>query len=292
MRNGGRGIGRIRERGTERGTRAILRHMTYYNLRDAMTEPGCPICRLVNDAVARYLETFLYENVNDPGMRVDLRRSNGFCPDHAGLLREHGDPLGHAIIYGDLVDHVLESLEGLLWACGSGSARLPATGTVASLADDLLPGRRCPACLVAREAEQRYIEVLIAELGSMGDVGPGSDPRWGTGVGSSAGLGSSAQLGSAACEFGAGLERALTSSDGLCLSHLAQALKASRHRAAATRLLRASIAKLEELKAQLAEIRRKHDYRFSGGPWGAEKDAWARAAALWSGHPAEKGQAI
>ncbi|MEW6105743.1 MAG: DUF6062 family protein [Bacillota bacterium] len=261
--------------------------MTYYNLRDAMAKPGCPICRLVSDAVARYLETFLYENVNDPGMRADLRRSNGFCPDHAGLLREHGDPLGHAIIYGDLVDHVLESLEGLLRGCSSGSARLLASGTVASRANDLLPGRRCPACLVAREAEQRYIGVLVAELGSMSDVGPGSDPGWGTSVGSSAGLGSNVRLGSAAFESGPDLERALASSDGLCLSHLVQALKASRCGAAATRLLQASIAKLEELKAQLAEIRRKHDYRFSGEPWGPEKDAWARAAALWSGHPAE-----
>lgn len=224
-------------------------------------------------------------------MRADLRRSNGFCPDHAGLLRDHGDPLGHAIIYGDLIDRVLESLGGLLWACGSGSARLPATGTVASRADDLLPGRACPACLVAREAEQRYIGVLVAELESKSDVRSSSDRGWGTGVGSRAGLGSCAQLGSAALESGSDLERALASSDGLCLSHLVQALKASRYGAAATRLLQASIAKLEELKAQLAEIRRKHDYRFSGEPWGPEKDAWTRAAALWSGHPAEKGQA-
>ena len=49
-----RGIGRIRE-----GDGAISRHMTYYNLRDAMAKPGCPICKLVSDAVARYLETFL-----------------------------------------------------------------------------------------------------------------------------------------------------------------------------------------------------------------------------------------
>lgn len=121
---------------------AYQKHMAYYNLRDALAKPGCPICRLVSDAVAHYLETLLYENVNDPGIRADLRRSNGFCPHHAGLLRDHGDPLGHAIIYGDLIDHVLESLEGLLRACGSGSARLPATGTVASRADDLLPGRQ------------------------------------------------------------------------------------------------------------------------------------------------------
>ncbi|MGE5584814.1 MAG: DUF6062 family protein [Bacillota bacterium] len=264
------------------------KHMTYYNLRDAMAKPGCPICRLASEAVAHYLETFLYENVNDPGIRADLRRSNGFCPRHAGLLRDHGDPLGHAIIYGDLVDHLLGSLESLLRACGSGSARSPATRTVGSRADDLLPGRECPACLVAREAEQRYIGVLVAELGSMSDAGPGSDPGSSPGAGSIPGFGLSARLGSAACESGTDLERVLASSEGLCLSHLAQALKAARGAAAARRLLRASMAKLEELKAQLAEIRRKHDYRFSGEPWGVEKDAWARAAGLWSGYPAEE----
>ncbi|NPV81622.1 MAG: hypothetical protein HPY52_15395 [Firmicutes bacterium] len=51
-----------------------------------------------------------------------MRRSNGLFPHHAKMLQDCGDPLGHAIIYGDVVDAVLESVEGLLRACGcSGS---------------------------------------------------------------------------------------------------------------------------------------------------------------------------
>lgn len=221
----------------------MTRHMTCHNLMDAMKKPGCFVCRLVSETVDRYLDTLLYENVNDVGVRKNLRESNGFCPKHAWLLCEYGDPLGHSIIYGDLVDGVLDSLKGLLV-----SPPHPLSKTTNSHAKRLLPGQKCPACLVARGAQERYIVVLLEELAS--------DPMF---------------------------EVKFASSSGLCLRHLVEALEASRNDEATRRLLRVSIGKLEKLKAHLAEVKRKHDYRFSKEPWGDEQDAWIRAVEVWGG---------
>ena len=221
--------------------------MTYYNLMDAMKKPGCFMCRLVNEAVAHYLDTLLYENVNDVGVRKSLRESNGFCPKHAWLLCDQGDPLGHSIIYGDLVDNLLGSLKKQLI---SHSYPRSECKTVDSQAKRLLPGRRCPACLVADRAQERYIAALLDEFTA--------DPLF---------------------EF----EAEFASSSGLCLPHLVKALETSRNDEATRRLVRVSVAKLEELKADLAEVKRKHDYRFSKEPWGDERDAWIRAVEVWGG---------
>ncbi|MCR4402764.1 MAG: DUF6062 family protein [Firmicutes bacterium] len=223
----------------------MTKHATYHNLRDAMKKPGCFVCRLTNEMVDRYLDMFLYENVNDVDVRRDLRESNGFCPTHARQLREHGDPLGHSIIYVDLIDGVLDSLRSLL-----ASHLHPSGKLTISQVRRLVPGQECPACCVARESQERYVAVLLEELTS--------DPLF---------------------------EMEFAASSGLCLSHLARALEVSRNAETARRLLRVSIGKLEELKTHLGEVIRKHDYRFSKEPWGDEKDAWIRATQVWSGLP-------
>ena len=58
------------------------RTMSFYDLRDALVEPGCPICRLKARVAERYLDGLLWESVNDPGMRDQVRRSLGFCHEH------------------------------------------------------------------------------------------------------------------------------------------------------------------------------------------------------------------
>jgi hypothetical protein len=65
------------------------RTMSFYDLRDALSEPGCPICRLKARAAERYLDGLLWESVNDPGVRAQVRRllsiyeaSEGLCLPH------------------------------------------------------------------------------------------------------------------------------------------------------------------------------------------------------------------
>jgi hypothetical protein len=50
----------------------------YNELLEACRSPGCPVCRLSQRAVRRYLVNLFYENVNDGNLRAQLRKSLGF----------------------------------------------------------------------------------------------------------------------------------------------------------------------------------------------------------------------
>ena len=80
------------------------KHTPYFELVDAQSQAGCPICRLVHKATDRYLGSLLYEAVLDPEVPTGLRRSRGFCSKHTEMLRRKpGRALGVAIIYRDII---------------------------------------------------------------------------------------------------------------------------------------------------------------------------------------------
>ena len=85
---------------------------TSYDLIEACQQRGCPICRLEQRAVERYLDSLFYESVNDPKLRERLRDSLGFCREHAWLAidKRLGNALGFAIIYRDVINNVLRKL--------------------------------------------------------------------------------------------------------------------------------------------------------------------------------------
>jgi hypothetical protein len=56
------------------------------------------MCELEAAATRRYLDSLLYESVNDPGVRENLIRSQGYCLRHAHLLLGFKDGLGTAIL--------------------------------------------------------------------------------------------------------------------------------------------------------------------------------------------------
>jgi len=133
---------------------------TVFNLLEACREPGCPICRLEQQSVERYLDNQFYENVNSPKWRDGLRASFGFCHEHAwlGVNQRLGDALGYSIIYRDLVNSILNQLEG-----DSGSSR----NRIASVIDVLMPRKQCPACEQRDHARQMYLAVFVEELGTV-----------------------------------------------------------------------------------------------------------------------------
>ena len=57
--------------------------VTTFNLIEACRQPGCPVCRVEEHSVERYLDNQFYENVNNPDFRNTLRLSIGFCREHA-----------------------------------------------------------------------------------------------------------------------------------------------------------------------------------------------------------------
>jgi hypothetical protein len=133
------------------------RDTTAFEVREALLEPGCAVCRLALRSVARLIQSIAYEQVNDIALRKDLRRARGFCNAHAHQwLRESRSVLGTALIYRDVLHAALRDLDpsgprggGLLRGFLSPPRRVHRGGS-------------CPACLAQREAEARYVEALLA----------------------------------------------------------------------------------------------------------------------------------
>jgi hypothetical protein len=106
----------------------------------------------------------------------------------------------------------------------------------------------CPACTAAAEQEEASLRVLAESI---------DEP---------------------------GMAEAYGASSGLCRRHtlglLPRLPKTARARVAAEERER-----LRRLGEELAEVQRKHDYRFAGEPWGEEKTAPARAVTKITGEP-------
>ncbi|HOV69331.1 MAG TPA: DUF6062 family protein [Clostridia bacterium] len=74
----------------------------YHELMDLMND-DCPVCALMSKRLSEKIEFFLYEAVNDRGLRKEISVGGGFCNTHAYQILEAGDPLAHAILYSDLL---------------------------------------------------------------------------------------------------------------------------------------------------------------------------------------------
>lgn len=237
------------------------------NLKHAMREPGCPLCRLQREAEKRYLDNLLWENVNDPATREQWAAGLGFCPRHAWQLqrleaRRYGDGLGNAILYEDLLQRVISALEALAReAAGSPPpfyrrlARSFRPGSSSDTEDpDRLPGlqgrQRCRVCRLGQETAQAYAEWLIEGLEE-------TDVR-----------------------------ARYETSDGLCLPHLRMALVRAQDRAPGVFVWLATDAnrRLQRLLGNLREYIRKHDWNYRDETMSPEeRRAWIRAVAFFAG---------
>lgn len=115
------------------------RHLDFIALMEALGQPGCPACRLAARAERRFLETLFYEQVTDPELRGQLRRSSGFCEKHTGMVLRLGDALGCSIIYADLLDEAAKTLRG-------GNTD------------------HCPACRMGADAVVRATSTLVSHV--------------------------------------------------------------------------------------------------------------------------------
>jgi hypothetical protein len=214
--------------------------MSYHEVREACAQAGCPLCRLATEAVDRYLDAILYEDVNDPEMRAKLSASQGYCHTHAWrLTAQGGSALGIAIVYQDLVRQAARRLAGARLEPG-GLLRRAGTGAAVRA---LTPEARCPACAHRDEMERLSLTTLVEALAQRDKA----------------------------------MQAALEGSAGLCLPHLRRALEVTQDEAGFAFLRGLMEAKLKALAAELDEFIRKNDYRFSHEGFGAEGDSWQRA---------------
>jgi hypothetical protein len=208
------------------------KHTTYFNLLEALKE-GCPICYLVKKTTHKFMDDFLYERVNDPGVRKEIKASQGFCNRHAWQLQKFGDGFGQAIVYSDLMNAVLKELEEI-------NESISVKELLKRINLGTASRQICIFCKQEKDAEERYISVFWE----------GFDDT----------------------EFSFQYK----SSFGLCLPHLAFALKKCRNKRLAKELIDIETGKISGLIAELKEFMRKHDYRFSKEKFGKEGDSWIR----------------
>src|SRR3979409_961668 len=88
------------------------RDSTAFEVREALPQAGCPVCRLAVRSVGRWLASVAYDQVNDVDLRNELRAARGFCNVHAHRwLTEVRSVLGTAIVYEDLLKAGLRELD-------------------------------------------------------------------------------------------------------------------------------------------------------------------------------------
>jgi hypothetical protein len=82
----------------------------FFKLIEAMKKVGCPVCMRTIEDTHHAMESFLYESVNDSGLRDQIRNDRGLCHRHSWQLAQFGDALGSAILFRDVLGMLLPSL--------------------------------------------------------------------------------------------------------------------------------------------------------------------------------------
>ncbi|MGH8065682.1 MAG: DUF6062 family protein [Candidatus Entotheonellia bacterium] len=219
----------------------------YFRLLEALGKRGCPICRIMDEASASYIDTLFYEQVTDVGVRRKLRQARGLCNWHS--WRAENIPtaaLGVAIIAQDLLEEECTRLAELqrrpFWRhLGDRvQARLSRQPLLAYLRG-WLQRTICPACQAVSKHEQHALETMLNFFNDEVFV------------------------------------RRFETSFGICLPHIVRAVECHPSHPGLVALIEVQRGKYAHLIAELGEFCRKHDYRFSREARGVESDAWLRA---------------
>jgi hypothetical protein len=219
----------------------------YFDLRDALAEPGCPVCARVlragHEAVAALAA------VPSPGApaRKNALAFRGLCNAHAWSIRQNAQQsVGLGEVYEGFLRGRIEALQRAM-ARQDGGDRRPWSGWIHAMGEWVrasLPGlrrmRRCPACRAAQAVERRDLGLLLDLITDM--------------------------------EFA----RAFEVSTGLCLPHLNLSLRLAPDHPNLPRLLEAHLPKVKRLHADLQDFLREAEAPLVT-PAQAEHDAiWGR----------------
>ena len=285
---------------------------SFYDLRDALTQPGCVVCRLKADSVDRFLDSLLWESVNDPDKRQDIRQARGFCREHAWRLSRAGASLGVAIIMRDVLQNVLRTMEtatfqALSWCIGKAKRSEPrprGDGSTESRRSAPEPSPQAFGRVTPRAQAEGTGAASEARFSwSLRRVREALHPGRKTAATAILVSQLEPQITCPACAWvekmegiylevlvsnllgEEGLLAAYESSDGLCLPHFRQALAWVRDERVFEALVNVQRVVWERLVSNLTEFICKSDYRFQDEPWGEERDAWLRAIAALTGAP-------
>jgi hypothetical protein len=77
----------------------LEKHTSYYNLLEQLKDRACPVCEQARKSVQSFLDTYLYEGVNDDTNWNRLSAAGGWCARHAGQMEAFSDGLAVALFY-------------------------------------------------------------------------------------------------------------------------------------------------------------------------------------------------
>lgn len=244
------------------------------HLIEAMKKNGCPVCRIYRQSAERALESFLWENVNEPDVRQGILDSYGFCPAHTRVMvaRElftSSLPLGTNIIYEHLGRVVAGELKTLrpnsLAGAASGFGRqirtwMKSLGLIKQDKGPLHPRGVCPACTSGQNGAMNSLHVLCEELHR--------------------------HVNSEENE----VHRTYLASDGLCMPHLRAAvdLYAARFPTALQILLDDAVQRLESQSKHMKEYIRKANWSYRDEKVTEDEDtAWRKTLGFFTGYAGE-----
>jgi len=130
------------------------KHEPYFNLLDALKETGCPVCFLIKKSTNKSMDDFLYESVNDAGLRQEIKASQGFCNRHAWQLHKFGDGFGQAIVYSDLINIILRKLEDI-------DKAMSLKELIKRISPRISSRHICMFCRQEKDVEERYVSVFL-----------------------------------------------------------------------------------------------------------------------------------
>jgi hypothetical protein len=205
-----------------------------------LKKEGCPICLMTLEAIQRAMDQWLYEGFTDAENRERLVRSHGFCARHTWQLARLPASLQLAQVYQSTLPEILTSLTQSLEQVKQAKKTQGKSFWSKWLKRrdkrgvSALPAP-CTLCQTQRESEERLVTTLLTMLCS--------EPF---------------------------CERMRLATTGFCLPHFTQIYDAANNDEQRSFLLNNQCLCAQRLQEELAELIRKHDYRFQKEPQGDE----------------------
>jgi hypothetical protein len=237
--------------------------LSIVKLQEALEKPGCPACRLEHEAAMRSIDTFLWENTNDPALRKPINDAYGFCPQHTQMfvakeMMSSGPVLGVNIIYALLAKNVAQDLRNvhIQESKGSWNTLMNKLGKQAGEHKHtlLVPAGRCPICVLVEESGADVLATLFEVLAA-------HEERF---------------------------IEAYQKSSGLCLQHLRNGLEqqGAQNSAVAKFLIDDAVARLTKHREEMLEYLRKHNWEYHEEKMTPEEQtAWLHTLTFFTGLP-------
>ena len=205
------------------------------------------MCRGAGRAAWRYIHALLWEFVNDGDIRLRLRAAHGFCREHALMAIDVAQEQAAGLGMAILQDDFLRHVRGEAVSAARPTRRRRQAHTEP---ERLEPHSKCRACDTAERVAANYLRLLASDAAGT-------------------------KVGRAARKRGR----------SICVPHLGEGLRLARGESETANLLEIYLRGESEMRRDLAEYMRKHDYRYASEPKGREADAWRRAVHLLVGAP-------